>query len=192
MAEDVKGVKTAGKVPAAAVPGRYSSVVYFHGMGSQRRYEETSRLIDRLDRFLVRLPGGDARLFLFGAPVRFGGNPHPDIMCSATPRLLGAKTFCVARNSNALLAFDTAKFQTDAANALVGTVPVGTSPVGVAVVNEGRQIIVTNSNRFANDRNARQTLTVIDASKVGDGQTAVLAYDWRPNWTQVAPLSMLR
>jgi hypothetical protein len=30
----------------------YSSVVYFHGMGSQRRYEETSRLIDRLDKYL--------------------------------------------------------------------------------------------------------------------------------------------
>jgi hypothetical protein len=31
----------------------YSSVVYFHGMGSQRRYEETSGLIDCLDRYLV-------------------------------------------------------------------------------------------------------------------------------------------
>ncbi|MCY6382538.1 hypothetical protein [Hoeflea prorocentri] len=28
------------------------SIVYFHGMGSQRRFEETSRLVDRLDRFL--------------------------------------------------------------------------------------------------------------------------------------------
>src|SRR4051812_5218971 len=81
MAEDGKGVKTAGKVPAAPVPGRYSSVVYFHGMGSQRRYEETSRLIDRLDRFLVRLPGGDSPLgFLrnIGAhvePLRSGAEP---------------------------------------------------------------------------------------------------------------------
>jgi hypothetical protein len=31
----------------------HSSVVYFHGMGSQRRYEETSGLIDCLDRYLV-------------------------------------------------------------------------------------------------------------------------------------------
>lgn len=30
----------------------YGSVIYFHGMGSQRRYEETSRLIDRLDQFI--------------------------------------------------------------------------------------------------------------------------------------------
>src|SRR5262249_53522196 len=31
---------------------RYSSVVYFHGMGSQRRYEETGVVIDRLDQYL--------------------------------------------------------------------------------------------------------------------------------------------
>ena len=78
-----------------------------------------------------------------------------------------------ARNSNALLAFDTAKFQTDAANARVGTVPVGSSPVGVAVANEGRQVFVSNSNRFARDQTVRQTLTVIDAARVGEGAAAV-------------------
>lgn len=30
----------------------YTAVVYFHGMGSQRRYEETSYLIDQIDRYL--------------------------------------------------------------------------------------------------------------------------------------------
>jgi len=40
--------------PAGPAPASYSSVVYFHGMGSQRRYEETSRLIDSIDRYLVR------------------------------------------------------------------------------------------------------------------------------------------
>jgi len=30
----------------------YTAVIYFHGMGSQRRFEETSRLIDSLDRYL--------------------------------------------------------------------------------------------------------------------------------------------
>jgi hypothetical protein len=29
--------------------GRYTAVVYFHGMGSQKRYEEVSRLVDCLD-----------------------------------------------------------------------------------------------------------------------------------------------
>ncbi len=35
-------------------PKPYSAVVYFHGMGSQRRYEETSRLIDALDSYLSK------------------------------------------------------------------------------------------------------------------------------------------
>lgn len=45
------------ETPAAA-PGQpetasseYTAVVYFHGMGSQRRYEEVSRVVDSLDRF---------------------------------------------------------------------------------------------------------------------------------------------
>lgn len=85
----------------------------------------------------------------------------------------GSRAYVTARNSNALLAFDTAKFHTDAATARVGTVPVGSSPVGVAVVNEGRQVFVSNSNRFARDQTVRQTLTVIDAARVGEGAAAV-------------------
>src|SRR5438105_74100 len=85
----------------------------------------------------------------------------------------GGRVYVTARNSNALLAFDTAKFQTDAEHARVGTVPVGSSPVGVSVVNDGRWVVVTNSNRFARDQTARQTLTVIDASRVGEGQAAI-------------------
>jgi DNA-binding beta-propeller fold protein YncE len=86
----------------------------------------------------------------------------------------GERVFVTARNSNALLGFDTAKFADDPAHALVGTVPVGTSPVGVAVANEGKLVFVTNSNRFSKDRTARQTLTVIDASKVGAGASAIM------------------
>ena len=33
--------------------GGYTAVVYFHGIGEQRRYEETSRLVDSLDRYLA-------------------------------------------------------------------------------------------------------------------------------------------
>lgn len=85
----------------------------------------------------------------------------------------GGRVYVTARNSNALLAFDTTKFQADAANARVGTVPVGASPVGVAVVDGGRQVVVTNSNRFARSQAARQTLTLIDAARVGEGAAAV-------------------
>lgn len=96
------------------------------------------------------------------SPVRLAISPN------------GERVFVTARNSNALLAFDTGKFQTDAAHARVGTVPVGSSPVGVTVVNEGRQVFVTNSNRFARDQTVRQTLTVIDAARVGEGQAAIM------------------
>jgi DNA-binding beta-propeller fold protein YncE len=86
----------------------------------------------------------------------------------------GSRAYVTARNSNALLAFDTAKFHTDASAARVGTVPVGSAPVGVAVANGGRQVFVSNSNRFARDQTVRQTLTVIDAARVGEGAAAVL------------------
>jgi len=46
----------AASAPGAAGSSRdrepYTSVVYVHGIGSQRRYEESSRLVDRLDRYL--------------------------------------------------------------------------------------------------------------------------------------------
>jgi DNA-binding beta-propeller fold protein YncE len=94
------------------------------------------------------------------------------VRLSITPS--GERVFVTARNSNALLGFDTSKFADDPMHALVGTVPVGTSPVGVTVVNEGKLVLVTNSNRFSKDRTARQTLTVIDASKVGEGASAIM------------------
>ncbi|MDT7807063.1 MAG: hypothetical protein QOJ70_876 [Acidobacteriota bacterium] len=110
---------------------------------------------DPANSIAARIPAGCS-------PVRMGITPG------------GERVFVTARNSNALLGFDTSKFMSDPAHALVGTVPVGSSPVGVAVVNEGKLVIVTNSNRFSKERLARQTLTAIDASKVGAGAAAVL------------------
>jgi DNA-binding beta-propeller fold protein YncE len=45
--------------------------------------------------------------------------------------------------------------------------------VGVAVVDQGRQIVVTNSNRFAGGAGDRQSLTVIDAARVMQGAGAI-------------------
>jgi DNA-binding beta-propeller fold protein YncE len=105
---------------------------------------------------------GVARVQAGCSPVRLDISPD------------GSRAYVTARNSNALLAFDTAKFHTDAAAARVGTVPVGAAPVGVAVVDGGRRVVVSNSNRFARDQTVRQTLTVIDAARVGEGAAAVL------------------
>ncbi|QYE33031.1 hypothetical protein KZX46_02535 (plasmid) [Polymorphobacter sp. PAMC 29334] len=44
----------AGEAASSAAPDSgYTAVVYFHGIGQQRRFEETSRLIDSLDRYLA-------------------------------------------------------------------------------------------------------------------------------------------
>jgi DNA-binding beta-propeller fold protein YncE len=87
---------------------------------------------------------------------------------------VGDRVFVTARNSNSLLAFETSSMRSNPALAQVGKVPVGSSPVGVAVVNDGKLVIVTNSNRFAKDQTARQTMSVIDATRVGEGQAAVI------------------
>jgi DNA-binding beta-propeller fold protein YncE len=86
----------------------------------------------------------------------------------------GDRAYVSARNSNALLVFDTRKLRDDPTNALLGRVPLGTAPVGVAVIDSGRKIVVTNSNRFAADSTDRQTLTVVDASKISTGADAVI------------------
>ncbi len=94
-------------------------------------------------------------------PVRLVTSPAGDV------------AYVTARTDNALLAFDTRKLLTDTAHALIARVPVGTAPVGVAVLNRGTTLAVTNSNRFANS-NAAQALTIIDARRIGTGAAAVL------------------
>lgn len=86
----------------------------------------------------------------------------------------GDRAYVSARNSNALLTFDTRKLRDDPSNALLGRVPLGTAPVGIAVIDDGRKIVVTNSNRFAGDPTDRQTLNVVDASKISAGAEAVM------------------
>lgn len=97
--------------------------------------------------------------------------------CSAVRLVLspsGDRAYVTARNSNALLVFDTAKLRSDPAHARIGAVTVGTAPVGIAVIDSGRKVVVTNSNRFAGSSNDRQTLTVVDAAKIGTGESAIL------------------
>jgi len=97
--------------------------------------------------------------------------------CSAVRLVLspsGDRAYVTARNSNALLVFDTAKLRADPGHARIGSVTVGTAPVGIAVIDRGRRVVVTNSNRFAGSSNDRQTLTVVDAAKIGSSDNAIL------------------
>jgi DNA-binding beta-propeller fold protein YncE len=86
----------------------------------------------------------------------------------------GDTVYVTARNENNVLAFDANRLVRDPDRSLIGKVPVGQAPVGIAVVEEGRKVIVGNSNRFGAGRDNKQTLTVIDASKVRAGVGAVL------------------
>ncbi|KAI1208532.1 cytochrome cd1-nitrite reductase-like protein [Annulohypoxylon truncatum] len=82
----------------------------------------------------------------------------------------GKLVWVTARQSNRLLAFDTAKL--DSAHpegALAASVQVGTSPVGLAIINGGRHIITADSNRF-NSPNATTGLTVVDVEEALRGE----------------------
>ncbi|MDZ4395211.1 hypothetical protein [Cypionkella sp.] len=50
MPESARVSETATATPPK--PRNYTAVIYVHGMGSQRRYEESARLIDRMDQVL--------------------------------------------------------------------------------------------------------------------------------------------
>ena len=81
MADEIEDAERPADEAGAATRASYSSVVYFHGMGSQRRYEETSRLVDCLDKYLVRQHrGGNSLGMLRNIRVRvepLRGDPQP-------------------------------------------------------------------------------------------------------------------
>ncbi len=96
--------------------------------------------------------------------------------CSAVRMAMspnGDRIYVTARNSNALVAFDTAKLISDPAHAQVAMAPTGDAPVPLAVVNQGREVIAGNSNRFAG-ANAPQQLVVLNAARFNQGAGAVL------------------
>ena len=69
---------TLGPSDVAPIKG-YTAVVYVHGMGSQRRYEETARLVDAIDRHLYRAYHGDnAGLGMLGK-IKPRSEPHRDV-----------------------------------------------------------------------------------------------------------------
>ena len=86
----------------------------------------------------------------------------------------GDLAYVTARKSNPLLAFDTAKLRSDSTAQAIGSVPVGPAPVGVTVARAaGREIVVVaNSNRFAGA--GAESLTVIDAKRMGEGAAAAI------------------
>jgi YVTN family beta-propeller protein len=82
-----------------------------------------------------------------------------------------SRLYVSARGSNSLLIFDTARLIGDITNAQPLTVPVGTAPAGVEVIDDGREVVVANSNRFGGG--VGSNLSVVDASKADQGASAV-------------------
>jgi DNA-binding beta-propeller fold protein YncE len=90
--------------------------------------------------------------------------------CSPVRLVLSAAgdvAYVTARNSDAVLAFDTRKLRDDPAHALIDSIAVGVAPVGIAIINDGKQLAVANSNRFAGSASRDEELTVLDV--VGRG-----------------------
>jgi DNA-binding beta-propeller fold protein YncE len=94
-------------------------------------------------------------------PVRLVTSPRGDI------------AYVSARTDDTVLAFDTEKLTTDSARALLGRLRVGDAPVGLAVLNDGDRLAVTNSNRFGSGT-AAPSLTIIDTRKVDRGELSIL------------------
>lgn len=113
-----------------------------------------------------RARANPAKAMIGFAPA--GCNPVRVALSPATDR-----AYVTMRGSNALAVFDTAKLASGAQNSEIATVAVGTAPVGVVVTADGTKVIVTNSNRFGAGNDARQTLSVIDAGKIGTDAAVV-------------------
>jgi DNA-binding beta-propeller fold protein YncE len=87
----------------------------------------------------------------------------------------GAVAYVSARGDNTLLAFDAQRLASaDGAHSSLGQVEVGVAPVGIAVVDGGRGVVVTSSNRFGGGAGDHQPLTVVDASRLRNGGLAVV------------------
>ncbi|MBS1859424.1 MAG: hypothetical protein JST11_28880, partial [Acidobacteria bacterium] len=85
----------------------------------------------------------------------------------------GDRIYVTARNSNAVMAFDTRTLLSEAGRAAAAMAPAGDAPVPIAVVSEGTRVVVGNSNRFAAG-DSPQYLVVLDAARMREGLGAVL------------------
>lgn len=95
------------------------------------------------------------------SPVRVITSPGGDVL------------WVTARGSNALLGFSATKLRTDPSHSLEAWVDVGEAPVGLALVKEGRRIVVADSNRFGT-KGAVANLAVVDVGKALSGEPALL------------------
>jgi DNA-binding beta-propeller fold protein YncE len=85
----------------------------------------------------------------------------------------GEHVWVTAGGGNTLEAFLAAKLRTDPKHALIAKVRMGQIPLGLAFIDNGKRIVVANSNRD-NVSGAVPGLAVIEVSKALAGQDAVV------------------
>ncbi len=98
--------------------------------------------------------------------------------CGAARALLtsdGKVVWVSARQSDALLAFSTARLRTDAKHALIAKVMVGETPLGEALVDHGSRLIVADAN-LHNLVGVPSNLAVINTASALSGRPALLGY----------------
>ena len=113
--------------------------------------------IDPQHSIVARVPAG-------GSPVRAALSPD------------GTRLFVTARNSDAVLMFNTAELIKNGDHAMPIKVPVGKSPVPVIGVDGGKFVLVGNSNRYGANAASSSTLTVLDTSRIGTNLDPVVGH----------------
>jgi DNA-binding beta-propeller fold protein YncE len=98
--------------------------------------------------------------------------------CGAARALIadsGKVVWVTARQSDALLAFSTAKLRSDPKHALIARVMVGETPLGETLADHGSLIIVADAN-LQHLTGVKSNLAVISTSRALSGRHAVLGY----------------
>jgi len=87
----------------------------------------------------------------------------------------GRVVWVTARGSDRLLGFSAARLRSDPAHSLIASVEVGEAPVGLALVDQGKRIVVADSDRFGPE-GAASSLAVVDVTAARAGRPALLGY----------------
>lgn len=87
----------------------------------------------------------------------------------------GRTLWVAARGDNRVLAFDTAKLESDPNNALLGYADTGgTAPVGIKLFHNDKWLAVANSNRFANPPQGNATILDVATILASPGDDSVM------------------
>jgi DNA-binding beta-propeller fold protein YncE len=136
--------------------------------------------VERGMRPSVNVPGTLSVINLHRAETDPAGSVVSTVVAGCGPvRVItsasGSVIWVTARESDALLAFSAARLRSDPARSLIAQLEVGEAPVGLALVSNGRRIVVADSNRFGAP-GAASSLAVVSVAAALAGQPALLGF----------------